>query len=436
MEPVVPLDRVNLDEVSGDYRPVIVREPKFTLSLMNGFCSEEKVVTLTKSQVAANITYYRNRLPGLIAKFEALVAQLKPDFFLKATDFYPLDIHLSVDGDGTCYNATAEANHIELPAQKSPMYLKGTFELLFHEIGHALTAFNGADQNIFDETVADAVSRLLHDANGLFPVGAKQERQLILRQLFLGNRDPHALASELAIEYTEVPAWLKENGLKYKCQSDEYYRDFRSDLPVADALEGGGESYIVSCAVHSLLQKLGRIQGERAVLLTFVQTYLARPALFNEINLPRIFQSVFPGTDFLLLDPSVRRLSLRPSEAPLTVSWSSFTDDEGQHYRLHWNHPRLPLDWGMVGFRDGDRNALASFSLIQGNNSAVLSSRTEGQCLEEGLVCLCPRGKNVMSVEFAWMAPDGARSQEKLVQLPIDTKGCFELGLPENLKRK
>lgn len=428
-QPVIPLSRIKLAEVSRKKPSLVHSSDKFRLFLTNGFCDESKrYVNLTKEEVAENLDYYQNEMPELISQFESLVKELSPKFFVKNPEIYPIDVHLSLDGHEGCYNATAAGNHIEVPAQATEERRQAVFGLLYHEIGHAMSSVNGFDQNIFDETVADAISLLLYDSDGIFYFGAKEERKDWRRQIQLGLSDPHALASELEIEYTSVPEWIKENRLKYKCSSDYYYRDMRRSVPLSDILKGGGESYIVSCAFHSYLTKLGLTYGKEHILKTFLKKYLKSPKIFNEVDIYGILLKVFPSINHLAFDPSVARLLLIPVEENITMSLNHFEDD-GTHYRLSWDHERLNRDWGVVAFKDTDGKSLASFSLINNNNSAVLSLDTQESCEENGLVCFCPDNKEHIRIQFAWMTRAGARTQEMELKLPQTSSECFEIGI-------
>ncbi|HXH75670.1 MAG TPA: hypothetical protein VNJ08_11925 [Bacteriovoracaceae bacterium] len=437
-ETVLPLTRVNLDLVSEDNRPLVFRSKKFNISLMNGFCESNKSDgNVSRVVLARNIEFLKRELPDLIHKFESLINELKPGFFEANNDFFPLDFHLSIDGNESCYNATAEGNHIEIPAQSNPDYVRGVFDLIYHEIGHVLGHFNGYDQNLFDETIADAISLLLLNPNGIFYLGISSEREELKRRIDLGKRDPHALAAELEVEYTSVPSWLKENGLKYKCISDDHYRDMRNDIPLADALEGGGESYIVSCAVHSYLGKLGRKFGSEKVLKNFVKAYLNDSLSFNDIDISRVMNGVFKNVDHTRVDPSFNRLSLKPTNAGIILLLTEFTDEDGEHFKLTWDHPNLNLDWGVVAFKDLAGKSVASFSLSSVKQGAVLTAQNRQTCLEDRLVCYCPASNwNRMELQLGWMSSEGGRTQSKVLELPPNTRGCFELGVPENLKTK
>jgi hypothetical protein len=398
---VTPIQQVVLDEVTAENRPLIHSSEKFKLSLMNGFCGLNKAeVKLSRGEVVRNLDFYKRELPQLLRKFESLMNGVRPDFFIKNKNFYPLDIHLSLDGSEDCYNASAEGSHIELPAQPSPSVMKAVFELLYHEIGHSMSYSNGHDQNLFDEAIADAISLLLFNPNGVLSLGSASEKEEMERNIELGHKDPIALATELEIESSGIASWLKEHEVKLKCMSDKHFRDMRNNIPLSDALAGGGESYTVSCSIHSFFKKLGEVLGHEKVLKTFLKKYLDDPAAFNEIDIPRLIKSMFQNVDHISIDPSFSRLQLRPSKTFMEVSLTPISDEEGSHYQLYWNNPELGMDRGVVAFKDIRQKSVASYSLPNGKPGVVLTPQLPESCEEERLLCYCPDVRNQMTLQF------------------------------------
>lgn len=308
-ETVIDLNKVNFKKVSNTSRPLVYSSSKFNIYLMNGFCQEEFLseMNLSKEDISRNIFYFKTEIPKTLAKWENLLGRLSPDFF-KKNNVYPLQIYLSLDGSQKCYNAQADKNKIEFPLHKDRDLMKANYDLIYHELGHVMRTLFISHQNIYEEAFADAISLLLFDGSGVFYHGIEEEREEWQRQIALGKRDPHALASELGMEYFDIPFWVKENELKYDCSSNEYFRDLRNSFSILNIFKGSGEEYIVSCAFHSYLRKLSFYQGHKNVLEKFVKAYLDTPNLFADLSVPSILFQLFTDLRIYNFDPTLSDL--------------------------------------------------------------------------------------------------------------------------------
>jgi hypothetical protein len=423
------LEKIDLKEINLKKRITVYQSAKFKLSLMNGFCDSETLrINVTKKEINKNLSFYVNELPIFIDQFEKLISELKPDFFKNNSTFYPLDVNLSIDGDVDCYNATAEGKIIEIPVRAETEAMSAVFKLLYHEIGHIISHFNGIDQNIFDETIADAMSLLLNDKNGILPYESALEIEEMQENLVLGKTNPVKLARKLEMDITEIPDYIRENSIKLKCISKEYYRDIRKDIPLVDIYNGGGESYITSCAIHSFLYKLGKVYGHEIILKRFVSSYLYRPQIFGTLEFKPLIENIFGNLNFSSFDTSFKSLSTINVQETMEVS---LKHHRGHHYSISWDHLKLDDDWGILALVNNKNETYASFGI---NNTPIYFSlipKNKIECKSDLQVCLCPRKDNTVIVKVGWKGNKNIELQNKILVLPPNKKECFELNLDD-----
>ncbi len=421
------LGQINLKNVSQTYRPLVYSSKKFKLYLMNGFCEESAVpseIKISKDEIKNNIIYFKKELPKTLEKWEHLIQRISPDFFSKSL-IYPLHVYLSIDGSSKCYNAKTEKNHIEFPAHEDPELMKANYALIYHELGHVMRGLAMPFENIFEEAFSDALSLLLFDGNGIFYHRIEEEREEWQRQILLGKRDPHALASELGGEYYEIPGWLKENELKFQCSSSGYYRDLRNSFSISNIFFGGGEPYIVSCAFHSYLRKLASIHGHKNILEKFVKAYLESPQVFADLSVPSILFKLFNRARIYEVDPSLSRLILLKKEHQLKLSKVSHKGD----IQFFWHEDYFYKDTALLSLSHPRLGAISSFSINRRDMGFYFSPKTKRQCELDILHCLC--GDQLMNLNFDFGLVNGATAIKLSheIKLTPSPRGCYEVGL-------
>ncbi len=428
-EDITALEKINLTKVNQSYRPKVFSSEKFNLYLTNGFCQNaflEEEVNLSKLELKRNLAYYQKQIPITLQKLEKLMNEISPDLIVKET-FYPLHIYLSLDGNQNCYNAKAEKNILEFPAHKDSNLMRANYDLIYHELGHVIKSYRTHFDNIFEEAFADALSLLLFDGMGVFYHEIEAEREEWRRQILLGQRDPHALAAELEIEYFNVPSWLKENELKYQCSSDEYYRDFRNSFSIENIFKGGGEQYIVSCAIHSYIKKLSPFYGHRDLLIKFVKSYLESPGIFSDISVPSILFQIFNDLRIYTFDSTLSNLILRKKDVDSNLTIKTNKNE----IQILWKDNQVYTDKAILSLNNLGLGPISSYSLSSEDAGFYFIPKTKNQCESEGLDCICHIENYEFRFDFGLFENGVAKKISESITLSPSSKGCYEIGLLE-----
>lgn len=433
---VVPIEDIDLTKIGfWDNNPLVYSDTKFQIYIGNQYCSESGPL-ISKDVLKKNLDYYSANLPILLGQLEELVKELLPGWIEeKEKRLYPVKLYISADGNNECFNATAYGNTIYLPALTSKAALDGMYELLTHEFGHTIQSLNGHDTNIFQETFADVISILLRDnIAGIFSYNAEQYYEESINEFPIASKDPEKYAKDnnLPLEYVKYLVW--RTPYQIKCSSPEYDRDFRNKFPLYNIFTSGGEAYFTSCAINSFLFQVGQQTDYRMIIKQFAANYLRNPELFNNLNIPLIFDSIYSDLNWRSFDEESARLENIPDyNDELTVKILHYNNDGHTYWTsvlegINYSDEDTYLKPIMASIsKNEEKYPVASFSFSGKHFGHSLIKEDQTTCELYNYPCLCVSKGDI--IQYKLYIYDGANELKKKVisiysELP---NGCYVL---------